>query len=125
MSINSVRDYFVKYVKCSMIICSILIIALCGKVNVNASELENIKSNQIVITPAGENGYNGTVIGDAVYFRSSPYLNSSNIVRLLYYGHRITGNYSGLNVAYNDGYYWSYVVNDFLSCHRTALTNCH
>lgn len=91
----------------------VLVIMLFSAINVNAEQVEEIKTNQITITSLaiinGENGYNATVTGDAVNFRSSPYLSNTNIIRTLYYGHPIAGNYSKLNIYYNNGYYWSYV----------------
>ena len=49
------------------------------------------------------------VIGDGVRLRSTPYISSSNILRTLYYGDKLWVYQSGINVAYHDGYWWSYV----------------
>lgn len=95
----------------TMSLCAV-IIALFANTG-NAAELEKIEANKIAVGPlvnlAGENGYNCVVIGDAVNFRSSPHLYSNNIIRTLYTDHRLWMYHSGMNIAYNDGYYWSYV----------------
>lgn len=99
--------------KWNIMLCLCLIVSIICASSVSAAEVEKIEPNKIAVGPlvtlAGENGYNCMVTGDGVYFRSAPYLNSSNIIRTLYYGHRLWMYQSGMNVAYNDGYYWSYV----------------
>ena len=101
--------------KITAMICFSFILAAMFTAAVNAAELEKIEANKIAVGPLitdsarGENGYNCEVIGDAVNFRSSPYLLSNNIIRTLYTGHRLWMNASGMNIAYNNGYYWSYV----------------
>ena len=99
--------------KITAMLCFCFILVAMFTVAVNAAELEKIEANKIEMGPLvatrGETGYNCYVSGDAVNFRSSPYLLSNNIIRTLYTGHRLWMNVSGMNIAYNNGKYWSYV----------------
>lgn len=56
-----------------------------------------------------EVGYWCDVTGDGVRMRSTPYIRNNNIIRTLYRGDRLWVYQSGINVANNDGYQWSYV----------------
>lgn len=103
-----------KKVKLKAVICFCFIVAMLFPTIASATEKEEIRSNQIAVGPlvdnvARESGYYCTVIGNGVYFRSSPYISSNNIIRTLYAGHRLWVYQSGINVAYNNGYYWSYL----------------
>ena len=78
-----------------------------------ANSNEIIEPGKILIVEQIESpnevGYWCDVIGNGVRLRSTPYINNSNILRTLYYGDRLWVYQSGINVAYHDGYWWSYV----------------
>ncbi len=71
-----------------------------GKILVIGSEID---------AETREVGYYCTVIGNGVRMRTSPYIRNDNIMRELYYGDKLWVYHSGINVANNDGYKWSYV----------------
>lgn len=99
--------------KMSFMLCVVFILTMVFAININAAELEKIEANKIAVGPLvtarGEAGYNCVVTGDAVNLRSTPYLSNNNVIRTLYSGHKLWMNATGMNVAYNNGYYWSYV----------------
>ncbi|HCL01201.1 MAG TPA: hypothetical protein DHW61_02110 [Lachnoclostridium phytofermentans] len=69
-----------------------------------STSTENIKANS-----NKGSYYTGTIEGTGVRFRSSPKVDSSNIIRTFTKGEKIGVYNSDINCAYADGYWWSYV----------------
>ena len=81
-----------------------------GVINNSGSVCEFIQSGKIHLYSAnGGTLYTGEINGTGVRFRKSPYLKSNNVIRTFAKGEKIWVYQTGINVAYNDGYYWSYV----------------